>query len=247
MLDNAESKLYDVTQGNIKKSSETAQSLVIQAKNKIESISNKKGLSGIPSGFNKIDKLTAGWQQSDLVIIAARPGMGKTALALSMASNIAIENNHSLLIRILGYVNPFYIFNRKIPPGLRIKNFLESLGPMFIKFGQLLSTRTDVVPVKITSHLKELTDQCKPFATNDAKKIIERSLNIKIDEVFKDFEDTPLAAASLAQVHKAKIKKTNEKVVIKVLRPGIHKRVKRNVRVMTVSYTHLTLPTKRIV
>ena len=146
--------------------------------------------------------------------------------------NIAIENNHSLLIRILGYVNPFYIFNRKIPPGLRIKNFLESLGPMFIKFGQLLSTRTDVVPVKITSHLKELTDQCKPFATNDAKKIIERSLNIKIDEVFKDFEDTPLAAASLAQVHKAKIKKTNEKVVIKVLRPGIHKRVKRNVRVM---------------
>jgi len=92
LLDNAESKLYDVTQGNIKKSSETAQSLVIQAKNKIESISNKKGLSGIPSGFSKIDKLTAGWQQSDLVIIAARPGMGKTALALSMASNIAIEN-----------------------------------------------------------------------------------------------------------------------------------------------------------
>ena len=92
LLDNAESKLYDVTQGNIKKSSETAQSLVIQAKNKIESISNKKGLSGVPSGFNKIDKLTAGWQQSDLVIIAARPGMGKTALALSMTSNIAIEN-----------------------------------------------------------------------------------------------------------------------------------------------------------
>ena len=92
LLDNAESKLYDVTQGNIKKSSETAQSLVIQAKNKIESISNKKGLSGIPSGFNKIDKLTAGGQQRDLGIIAARPGMGKTALALSMASNIAIEN-----------------------------------------------------------------------------------------------------------------------------------------------------------
>jgi len=91
LLDNAESKLYDVTQGNIKKSSETAQNLVIQAKSKIEAISNKKGLSGISSGFLKIDKLTAGWQDSDLVIIAARPGMGKTALALSMASNIAIE------------------------------------------------------------------------------------------------------------------------------------------------------------
>jgi len=91
LLDNAESKLYDVTQGNIKKSSESAQTLVIQAKNKIEAVSNKEGLSGVASGFNKIDKLTAGWQESDLVIIAARPGMGKTALSLSMASNIAIN------------------------------------------------------------------------------------------------------------------------------------------------------------
>ena len=92
LLDNAESKLYDVTQGNIKKSSESAQTLVIQAKNKIEAVSNKEGLSGVASGFNKIDKLTAGWQESDLVIIAARPGMGKTALSLSMASNIAINS-----------------------------------------------------------------------------------------------------------------------------------------------------------
>jgi replicative DNA helicase len=93
LLDKAEAKLYDVTQGNIKKSSETAQSLVIQAKKKIEAISNKDGLSGIPSGFDKIDKLTSGWQESDLVIIAARPGMGKTALTLSMARNIAVNQN----------------------------------------------------------------------------------------------------------------------------------------------------------
>ena len=93
LLDKAEAKLYDVTQGNIKKSSETAQSLVIQAKKKIEAISNKDGLSGIPSGFDKIDKLTSGWQESDLIIIAARPGMGKTALTLSMARNIAVTQN----------------------------------------------------------------------------------------------------------------------------------------------------------
>ena len=93
LLDKAEAKLYDVTQGNIKKSSETAQSLVIQAKKKIEAISNKDGLSGIPSGFDKIDKLTSGWQESDLIIIAARPGMGKTALTLSMARNIAVNQN----------------------------------------------------------------------------------------------------------------------------------------------------------
>lgn len=93
LLDNAEAKLYDVTQGNIKKTSETAQSLVIQAKKKIEDISNKEGLSGIPSGFDKLDKLTSGWQPSDLVIIAGRPGMGKTAFTLSMARNIAVNQN----------------------------------------------------------------------------------------------------------------------------------------------------------
>ncbi|AXT20595.1 replicative DNA helicase [Flavobacteriaceae bacterium AU392] len=93
LLDKAESRLYEVTQGNIKKSSETAQALVIQAKKKIEEISNKEGLSGIPSGFDKLDKLTSGWQESDLIIVAARPGMGKTALTLSMARNIAVNQN----------------------------------------------------------------------------------------------------------------------------------------------------------
>ncbi|MCK0125133.1 replicative DNA helicase [Gelidibacter salicanalis] len=93
LLDQAEAKLYEVTQGNIKKSTETAQSLVIQAKKKIEDISNKEGLSGIPSGFDKLDKLTSGWQESDLIIVAARPGMGKTALTLSMARNIAVTHN----------------------------------------------------------------------------------------------------------------------------------------------------------
>jgi len=94
LLDNAEAKLYEVTQGNVKKSTETAQSLVIQAKKKIEEISNKEGLSGIPTGFDKLDKLTSGWQPSDLIIVAARPGMGKTALTLTMARNIAVDFNH---------------------------------------------------------------------------------------------------------------------------------------------------------
>ncbi len=91
LLDNAEAKLYEVTQGNLKRSAETAQNLVIQAKKKIEEISNKEGLSGIPSGFDKLDKLTSGWQPSDLIIVAARPGMGKTALTLSMARNMAVN------------------------------------------------------------------------------------------------------------------------------------------------------------
>ncbi|MEM9363884.1 MAG: replicative DNA helicase [Bacteroidota bacterium] len=93
LLDSAEAKLYEVTQGNLKRSAETALDLVIQAKKKIEEISNKEGTSGIPSGFDKLDKLTSGWQPSDLIIVAARPGMGKTALTLSMARNIAVNSD----------------------------------------------------------------------------------------------------------------------------------------------------------
>jgi replicative DNA helicase len=98
LLDKAESKLYEVTQGNIKRSSETAQSLVIQAKKRIEEIAGKEGLSGIATGFNLLDKITSGWQPSDLVIIAARPGMGKTAFVLSMARNIAIDFGHPVAL-----------------------------------------------------------------------------------------------------------------------------------------------------
>ena len=76
LLDEAESKLYEVNQGNIKRSSESAQNLVIEAKKRIEEISKRDGLSGVSTGFEKLDKLTSGWQPSDLIIIAARPGMG---------------------------------------------------------------------------------------------------------------------------------------------------------------------------
>ncbi|MDO6519916.1 primary replicative DNA helicase [Zobellia uliginosa] len=96
LLDSAESKLYDVTQGNLKRSAETAMDLVIQAKKKIEEISNKEGMSGIATGFDKLDKLTSGWQPSDLIIVAARPGMGKTALTLSMARNIAVDGGQAV-------------------------------------------------------------------------------------------------------------------------------------------------------
>ena len=93
LLDTAEAKLYEVTQGNVKKSTESAQSLVIQAKKKIEEMSNKEGMSGIPTGFDKLDELTSGWQPSDLIIVAARPGMGKTAITLTMARNMAVDSN----------------------------------------------------------------------------------------------------------------------------------------------------------
>ncbi len=91
LLDSAETKLFEITQGSLNKNSEIAESLVNQALKKIQDIANTEGMSGLPSGFTKLDNLTSGWQPSDLVILAARPGMGKTAFVMSMAKNMAID------------------------------------------------------------------------------------------------------------------------------------------------------------
>ncbi len=98
LLDDAEAKLFEVTQGNLKKSSEDAGSLVKQALTKIQEIGNSEGMSGLETGFTKLDALTSGWQPSDLVIIAARPGMGKTAFVISMAKNMAIDFGHGVAV-----------------------------------------------------------------------------------------------------------------------------------------------------
>ena len=98
LLDDAEAKLFEVTQGNLKKSSEAAGSLVKQALKKIQEIGNSEGMSGLETGFTKLDALTSGWQPSDLVIIAARPGMGKTAFVISMAKNMALDFNHGVAV-----------------------------------------------------------------------------------------------------------------------------------------------------
>ncbi|MDR6516004.1 replicative DNA helicase [Chryseobacterium camelliae] len=90
LLDKAEQSFFEITNGTIKKGFDTANSLVKQAIETIKSLKDKQGLSGVPSGFRDVDKETGGWQNSDLIIIAARPAMGKTAFLLSMARNIAV-------------------------------------------------------------------------------------------------------------------------------------------------------------
>ncbi|MBC8266480.1 MAG: replicative DNA helicase [Flavobacteriales bacterium] len=97
LLSNAEQELFSVTEGSLRKSYSKMSELISSAILNIEDLKNKKdGLSGVPSSFSKLDRVTSGWQKSDLIIIAARPGMGKTALALTMCRNIAI--NHKMPI-----------------------------------------------------------------------------------------------------------------------------------------------------
>lgn len=92
LLDHSENKLFEITNGTLKRSFDSSQHLVTQAIEKIKALAQKEGMSGTPSGFKEIDAITSGWQDSDLVIIAARPGMGKTAFVLSMAKNIAVTH-----------------------------------------------------------------------------------------------------------------------------------------------------------
>jgi len=93
LLDLSESQLYEITNGTLKRTFNESKNLVSAAIKKIVALKDQQGMSGTPSGFTKVDKVTAGWQPSDLVIIAARPGMGKTAFILSMARNIAVDAN----------------------------------------------------------------------------------------------------------------------------------------------------------
>lgn len=98
LLDEAENKLFEITNGNLKKYFESADALVCKAIEKIEKMGKQEGLSGISSSFAAVDRITSGWQPSDLVILAARPGMGKTAFMLTMAKNIAIRYSVSVAI-----------------------------------------------------------------------------------------------------------------------------------------------------
>ena len=111
------------------------------------------------------------------------------------------------------------------PPLLRA---LTALGPAYIKFGQLLSTRPDIVGLDLARELRVLQDNLPAFDTDVAKVEIESELGIKIDEVFESFSE-PVAAASLAQVHKAVVRETGQVVAVKVLRPGIERAFLRDV------------------
>lgn len=99
LLDKTENGLYQITSGNLKRNYEPMSDLIKDAIDQIESAKNKTGgVSGVPTGFVQLDKLTAGWQRSDMIIVAARPAMGKTAFVLSMARNIAVEQKRAVAV-----------------------------------------------------------------------------------------------------------------------------------------------------
>jgi ubiquinone biosynthesis protein len=138
-------------------------------------------------------------------------------------------------LRYAFYLSPATWFERRKggPRGERIRLALEELGPIFVKFGQALSTRRDLLPPDVADELAKLQDRVPPFPVEEAKAIIERAYGLPAEQVFERFDDEPLAAASIAQVHTARLR-TGEEVVVKVVRPGVREKIERDLEVMYV-------------
>jgi ubiquinone biosynthesis protein len=135
-------------------------------------------------------------------------------------------------LRLFSYFTPgYWLRPRHLSPGMRIRLALEELGPIFVKFGQILSTRRDLLPDEIALELAKLQDKVAPFRGEEAVQIIENAYGRPVEEVFAYFDSTPMAAASIAQVHAARLHNGRE-VVVKVLRPGIHARIHKDVELL---------------
>jgi ubiquinone biosynthesis protein len=119
----------------------------------------------------------------------------------------------------------------KLSRSERLRKAFEDLGPIFIKFGQLLSTRPDLIPEDIAEQLNYLQDKVPPFDSEKFRQLVEAALGAPVHEIFADYETEPLASASVAQVHGA-VLKNGQRVVIKVVRPGIEKIIEQDLRLM---------------
>ena len=132
-------------------------------------------------------------------------------------------------LRFILYLSPWHWLRGELPPyPVRIRKTLEDLGPIFIKFGQLLSTRRDLLPDELALELAKLQDRVPPFPGTEARAMIEAAWGGPIENQLDAFDETPLASASIAQVHTASLK-DGTRVVVKVLRPDIDKVIRRDI------------------
>jgi ubiquinone biosynthesis protein len=147
--------------------------------------------------------------------------------------NILIEYGFDYFVKQLGLIKlptksekilklkPSKIGQTPLP--MRVRLTLEELGPTFVKLGQILSTRPDIIPLKYIKELEKLQDKVPPFAYAQVEQIVHKELGANVSELFQSFEEKPFASASLGQVHKAILKEDKVKVVVKVQRPDMEK------------------------
>ena len=140
------------------------------------------------------------------------------------------QSRQQLLTKLLmKVIAPFY--SADDDRGVRLRTALQELGPVFVKFGQLLSTRRDLLPPDIADELALLQDQVPPFDSSKSVAIIEAALGQPVTQAFAEFSEVPLASASVAQVHAAKMHDGLD-VVVKVIRPGIEKIIHKDIQLL---------------
>jgi ubiquinone biosynthesis protein len=168
-------------------------------------------------------KLRVIWRLFVIQIIFYRHGLDELVLSLPVLRPF----------RFIKFLSPWYWFsnNRNRPEGERLVAALEDLGPIFVKFGQMLSTRRDLLPGKYADALTVLQDRVRPFAADIARARIERSLGFPLATIFAEFSAEPMASASIAQVHAATLHDGAE-VVVKIVRPGILPRIRQDLDVL---------------
>jgi ubiquinone biosynthesis protein len=158
-----------------------------------------------------------------IIRVAIRYGLDDIAM-----SGLAIPRTAKLIAQLL------FWRDLSAPRGERLRKALEDLGPIFVKFGQVLSTRRDLMPMDIADELAKLQDRVPPFDSDLAIAQITKSLGDHPNDLFADFERTPVASASIAQVHFATLK-NGKQVAVKVLRPGMKKSIDEDVALMHIA------------
>ena len=153
-------------------------------------------------------------------------------LASNGLDNVVVSLRLFTPIRVIVYLNPWNWFRKEpLTRGEALRKSLEELGPIFIKFGQALSTRPDILPEDIAIELSKLQDKVPPFPSNEAMALIEKAYGKSPYDIFAQFEPVALASASMAQVHAATLK-TGEDVVVKILRPNMRKIIEQDLSIM---------------
>jgi ubiquinone biosynthesis protein len=133
---------------------------------------------------------------------------------------------------LLGVINPFNWFrSNELSQAERLRLCIESLGPIFIKFGQMMATRRDLFGDEITNELEKLLDRVPPFPWPEARDIVEQQLGMSLQQAFRSFDENELASASIAQVYCAELHDGQE-VVVKIVRPGIERKIRQDIEVL---------------
>ncbi|MFZ9962218.1 MAG: AarF/UbiB family protein, partial [Burkholderiales bacterium] len=141
-------------------------------------------------------------------------------------------------LRFVRFLIRILFFARKLnrPRGERLRLALQTLGPIFVKFGQVLSTRRDMIPLDIADELALLQDRVEPFSENEVSRILEETYGERAKEIFQSFDMTPVASASVAQVHFATLSDGRD-VAVKILRPNISKTIEKDIALLDLAAT----------